>query len=64
VYFRNSLCLGCQAPLGYEPALQPVCALVPVENLGTWKLDAETAPDTMHFIQMIVKDTRGGQALI
>ncbi len=27
VYFRNSLCLGCKAPLGYQPELQQVRAL-------------------------------------
>lgn len=44
VYFRNSLCLGCKAPLGYETALQQVVSLVPVEGTGSWKLDAEAEP--------------------
>lgn len=41
VYFRNSLCLGCKAPLGFEPELQEVRALVPGEQPGTWTLDGE-----------------------
>jgi hypothetical protein len=32
VYFRNSLCLGCQAPLGYEPELQQICSLIPTRR--------------------------------
>ena len=38
VYFRNSLCLGCQAPLGYEPELLEVRALRPGPKPDTWKL--------------------------
>jgi hypothetical protein len=41
IYFRNSLCLGCKAALGYEPELQQVRALVPGPEPDTWKLDAE-----------------------
>ena len=41
VYFRNSLCLGCQAPLGYEPGLQEVRALSPGPEEGTWTIDGD-----------------------
>ncbi len=39
VFFNNSLCLGCNAPLGYEPELQQVRSLTPGPEQGTWKLD-------------------------
>lgn len=39
VYFQNSLCLGCHAPLGYEPELQQVRAMEPGPEPETWKLD-------------------------
>lgn len=45
VYFRNSLCLGCKAPLGYEPESQQVCSLHPGPEPNTWQLDV--AADTM-----------------
>jgi hypothetical protein len=41
VYFRNSLCLACKAPLGYEPRLQEVRSLTPGTTAGTWKIDGE-----------------------
>ncbi len=37
VFFRNSVCLACGAPLGYEPHLARICALDPVGD-GTWEL--------------------------
>jgi len=39
VYFRNSICLGCQAPLGYEPESQLVCVLKTTSQPGAWELD-------------------------
>lgn len=39
VFFRNSLCLACKAPLGYEPELQQLLALEPGPEPGTWRLD-------------------------
>lgn len=42
VYFRNSLCLGCSAPLGYAPELQLVCAISPAPQPGSWTLDRGT----------------------
>ena len=38
VYFRNSICLGCKTPLGYEPKLGQIRALRPGPAIGTWKL--------------------------
>ena len=43
VFFRNSLCLACQAPLGYLPALNLVSSLSAGPQAGTWHLDG--APD-------------------
>jgi hypothetical protein len=37
VFFRNSVCLACGVPLGYEPYLAHMCALEPVGD-GTWTL--------------------------
>jgi len=39
VYFSNSLCLGCQAPLGYEPELLEVRALKSGPQPETWLVD-------------------------
>jgi hypothetical protein len=41
VFFRNSLCLGCQSPLGYEPDLARVDALRPGPDAQTWRLHGE-----------------------
>ena len=38
VFFRNSQCLGCNAPLGYEPMLGELRTLQPGEQAGTWQL--------------------------
>jgi hypothetical protein len=46
VYFRNSICLGCKAPLGFEPQLQRVCALTPAAKPDLWKLDTEVDAGT------------------
>lgn len=37
VFFRNSKCLACGAPLGYEPHLATICALDPVGG-ENWEL--------------------------
>lgn len=47
VYFRNSLCLGCQAQLGYEPELQQLCALEPGPQPETWTLAGDDAEETV-----------------
>lgn len=38
VFFRNSLCLACKAPLGFEPELRQVRALLPGPEPATWRL--------------------------
>src|SRR5262245_7667037 len=47
VFFRNSQCLACGAPLGYEPAVGEVRALEPGADAGAWRLSgAAEAPQT------------------
>ena len=41
VFFRNSVCLACQTPLGYEPHLRQVFPLAPDSEPGVWRLAAE-----------------------
>jgi hypothetical protein len=38
VFFRNSLCLACKAPLGYEPEQAQLRALEPGPDPNTWRL--------------------------
>ena len=38
MFFRNSLCLGCKSPLGYEPGLGKLCSLLPAEAFGSWRI--------------------------
>ncbi|MBX3413538.1 MAG: putative zinc-binding metallopeptidase [Pirellulales bacterium] len=42
VFFRNSLCLGCNTVLGYEPDSALVRAIEPGPTPGTWKLFGQT----------------------
>jgi hypothetical protein len=44
IYFHNSLCLGCKAPLGYEPEFQQVRAMAAVPEANTWILDEQVDP--------------------
>ena len=37
VFFRNSLCLGCAAPLGYEPGVRRVTAMDAGPDPGAWR---------------------------
>jgi hypothetical protein len=37
VFFRNSRCLACQTPLGYEPDLGEMLGLAPAGEAGTWR---------------------------
>jgi len=46
VYFHNSLCLGCKAPLGYEPESQQVRALIATTEPGHWLLDEQSEDET------------------
>ena len=41
VYFRNSLCLGCQTPLGFQPDLLQVKALTEDSEDGVWTVDGD-----------------------
>jgi hypothetical protein len=44
VFFRNSQCLGCQAPLGYEPILGELRSLQPGDQPNTWHLTGDDSP--------------------
>jgi hypothetical protein len=46
VYFYNSLCLGCQSPLGYEPDLQQIRALAPGSKPGNWVVEEQAEDAT------------------
>ena len=41
VYFQNSLCTACNAPLGYIPESSEVCALDPGPAEGTWSISGK-----------------------
>jgi hypothetical protein len=41
VYFRNSLCLGCNVPLGFEPDSREVHAIHPGPKPDTWRLNGK-----------------------
>lgn len=43
VFFRNSICLACQTPLGYEPHLRQIYPLAPGPDPDSWQLDVENA---------------------
>jgi len=47
VYFQNSLCLGCQSPLGFQPKSLQVRALVPGQQPDTWRIDGEEDSQTL-----------------
>src|ERR1700693_1429889 len=38
VFFRNSVCLACRTPLGYEPHLRKVYPLAPTSDPDIWEL--------------------------
>lgn len=44
IYFRNSLCLGCQTPLGFVPELGQLRALEPGAEPDTWKMFGQKTP--------------------
>jgi hypothetical protein len=50
VYFRNSLCLACKAPLGYQPELLQVRALSAGPELDTWTIDGSTEEKEDHTL--------------
>ncbi|WP_437883042.1 zinc-binding metallopeptidase family protein [Pseudomonas sp. LRF_L74] len=41
IFFRNSQCLACHAPLGYEPQRGRIVSLSPGEFQDTWRIDGE-----------------------
>src|ERR1700733_10269443 len=38
VFFRNSVCLACHTPLGYEPHLRQVFPLTQIPELELWQI--------------------------
>lgn len=44
VFFRNSQCLACQTPLGYEPSLGHVCPLQAGPREDTWQIAGQAGP--------------------
>jgi hypothetical protein len=48
IFFRNSLCLGCKAALGYEPESAQVRALEAGPQPTTWKLDGAEDPEALY----------------
>src|SRR5262245_52534226 len=44
VFFRNSLCLGCKTPLGFEPESGQVRALQPGAEANTWIVLGQKEP--------------------
>jgi hypothetical protein len=49
VFFRNSICLACNTPLGYEPHLQQVYPLAAGPESGTWQLASDGARDAKYL---------------
>jgi len=47
VFFNNSVCLGCQAPLGFDPELRRVCSLVPGPVPDTWRSEGHAESATL-----------------
>jgi hypothetical protein len=45
IFFLNSQCLGCGAPLGYEPTLGELRTLQPGEEPETWRLTGDRTTD-------------------
>ena len=45
IFFRNSHCLNCDTPLGYEPQLGKVFSLAPGPEIDTWQLAGAYVPD-------------------
>jgi len=44
IFFRNSQCLGCRAPLGYLPGEGRLVPLDPGPQPGTWVVESDGAP--------------------
>ncbi len=50
VFFRNSHCLNCDTPLGYEPKLGKVFSLAPGPERETWYLASPHAPENHNIL--------------
>jgi hypothetical protein len=48
ILFRESKCRGCDTPLGYEPRLRKLGALVPGAKEGTWRLSSGKRSSAMY----------------
>jgi hypothetical protein len=49
VFFRNSVCLACRTPLGYEPHLRQVFPLLQGPDPDTWELAIDDAAATKYL---------------
>ena len=45
IFFRNSHCLYCDTPLGYQPHLGKVFSLAPSPELNSWQLAGPQVPE-------------------
>jgi hypothetical protein len=43
IFFRNSVCLACEKPLGFDPSRGNMVTLVPGDDEGIWRVDGEPA---------------------
>src|SRR5665213_2178522 len=41
IFFRNSICLSCKRPLGYEPQLGAVHPLTAASQAGSWSISGQ-----------------------
>ena len=60
IFFRNSVCLNCGSPLGYEPKLGSVLPLVPGKGPETWRLAHETRTEAIEYCRCVNLNTAGG----
>ncbi|HET9645291.1 MAG TPA: putative zinc-binding metallopeptidase, partial [Burkholderiaceae bacterium] len=51
VFFRNSQCLACATPLGYDPERAKVLPLKPGPIGGTWQPWHEAGPDNPAYVR-------------
>jgi hypothetical protein len=50
VFFRNSHCLSCDTPLGYEPQLGRIFSLAPGPEPETWQLAGSHVPENHYMV--------------
>lgn len=46
VFFRNTQCLACDAPLGYVPSLRRLYPMEAAEEPGTWRIVGDGVPSS------------------